>query len=89
MNTQGKFTIPCKYSFIANGFDDKYVLIQINNKMGFANKATGQIAIPPIYEIGYSGWSFKEGLIPVKKTENMDTSMNITKLLFHLITIMR
>lgn len=67
VNTQGKFTIPCKYSFIANGFDDKYVLIQINNKMGFANKATGQIAIPPIYEIGYSGWSFKEGLIPVKK----------------------
>ena len=67
VNTRGEFTIPCKYSFIANGFDDKYVLIQINNKMGFANKATGQIAIPPIYEIGYSGWSFKEGLIPVKK----------------------
>lgn len=67
VNTQGEFTIPCKYSFIANGFDDKYVLIGINNKYGFANKATGQIVIPPIYEIDYSGWSFNEGLIPVKK----------------------
>mgnify|MGYP003494239541 FL=1 len=67
VNTQGEFTIPCKYSFIANGFDDKYVLIGINNKYGFADKATGQIVIPPIYEIDYSGWSFNEGLIPVKK----------------------
>lgn len=89
MNTRGEFTIPCKYSFIANGFDDKYVLIGINNKYGFADKATGQIVIPPIYEIDYSGWSFNEGLIPVKKMENTDTSMNITKLLFHLITMMR
>ena len=67
VNTRGEFTIPCKYSFIANGFDDKYVLIGINNKYGFADKATGQIVIPPIYEIDYSGWSFNEGLIPVKK----------------------
>lgn len=67
VNTQGVFTIACKYSFIANGFDDKYVLIGINNKNGFADKATGQIVIPPIYEIDYSGWSFNEGLIPVKK----------------------
>lgn len=67
VNTQGEFTIPCKYSFIANGFDDKYVLIGINNKYGFADKATGQIVIPPIYEISYRGWSFNEGLIPVKK----------------------
>lgn len=27
VNTRGEFTIPCKYSFIANGFDDKYVLM--------------------------------------------------------------
>lgn len=67
VNTQGVFTIACKYSFIANGFDDNYVLIGINNKNGFADKATGQIVIPPIYEIDYSGWSFNEGLIPVKK----------------------
>ena len=67
MDSQGEFTIPCKYSFIANGFDDKYVLIGINNKKGFAEKATGKIVIPPIYEINYSGWSFNEGLIPVKK----------------------
>ncbi len=67
VNARGEFTIPCKYSFIANGFDDKYVLIEINNKKGFADKATGQIVIPPIYEIDIRGWSFNEGLIPVKK----------------------
>lgn len=67
INNRGEFTIPCKFSFIANGFDDKYVLVEKNGKRGFADKATGQIAIPLIYEIDYSGWSFNEGLIPVKK----------------------
>lgn len=67
INISGDFVIPCKYSFIANGFDDKYVLIDINGKQGMANKSTGQIVIPIVYEIGYSGWMFHEGVIPVKK----------------------
>ena len=69
VNTNGEFTIPCEYTFIANWVDNKtqYVIIEINGKAGVADKATGQVVIPPIYEIEFDGWSFKEGLIPVKK----------------------
>ena len=67
INTQGEFIIPCEYSFIANGFDDNFVLIQLNHKSGFARKSTGDIVIPCIYEIDYNGWQFREGLVPVKK----------------------
>ena len=67
VNVNGEFTIPCEYTFIANGFDEKYALIEINGNVGFAKKATGQIIIPLVYEIGLKGWSFNEGLIPVKK----------------------
>lgn len=66
VNINGEFTIPCEYTLIGNGGDKKYALIEINGKAGFADKATGQIVIPPIYETNLD-WSFNEGLIPVKK----------------------
>lgn len=67
INTNGEFVIPCKYSFIANGFDNEYILVRINNKCGYARKSTGEIVVPCIYDIDYSGWKFCEGLVPVKK----------------------
>lgn len=65
MDSQGKFTIPCKYSFINNNIEGKYALIGINHKIGVANKATGEITIPIIYDD--IGRTFEEGIIPVKK----------------------
>lgn len=67
INLHGNFVIPCKCSFIANGFDEKYVVFKENDKEGVANKRSGQIVIPCIYEINYNGWTFSEGVIPVKK----------------------
>lgn len=67
INLHGNFVIPCKCSFIVNGFDEKYVVFQINDKYGVANKSTGEVVIPCIYEIDYAGWTFSEGVIPVKK----------------------
>lgn len=69
INTRGEFVIPCKYSFIANGFDDKYVLVGLNGKYGMACKETGEVVIPIIYEM--DSWTFKEGVIPVKKDGKM------------------
>lgn len=71
IDTRGNFIIPCKYSFIANGFDDNYVVVKLNDKYGVAKKSTGQIVIPCMYDIGYDGWSFCEGVIPVKKDGKM------------------
>lgn len=66
INLEGNYTIPCKYTFIINGFDDKYVVIGANDKFGFAKKSTGEIIIPCIYE--EVGYKFCEGLVPVKKS---------------------
>ena len=71
INTRGEFVIPCKYSFIANGFDDKYVVVGLNGKYGIARKETGEAVVPIIYEeIGWP-WAFKEGVISVKKDGKM------------------
>lgn len=71
INTRGEFVIPCKYSFIANGFDDKYVVVGLNGKYGMARKETGEVVVPIIYEkIGWP-WAFKEGVISVKKDGKM------------------
>ena len=67
INSRLEFTIPCQYQFIANGFDDEYVLIRDNNKYGFARKSTGEIVVPCMYEIDSEGWTFRDGLVPVKK----------------------
>lgn len=69
INTRGEFVIPCKYSFIANGFDDKYVLVGLNGKYGMASKETGEVVIPTIYDM--DSWTFSEGVIPVKKDGKM------------------
>ena len=72
INTRGEFVIPCKYSFIANGFDDKYVVVKLNGKYGTARKETGEVVIPIIYEMeSVDSWTFKEGVIPVKKDGKM------------------
>ena len=72
INTSGELVIPCKYSFIANGFDDKYVAVGLNGKYGMARKETGEVVIPIIYEMEpVDSWTFKEGVIPVKKDGKM------------------
>lgn len=72
INTRGEFVIPCKYSFIANGFDDKYVVVELNGKSGMARKETGEVIIPIIYEMKpMNSWAFKEGVIPVGKDGKM------------------
>lgn len=69
IDINGRFVIPCEYSFIANGFDDKYVYVEKYSKGGFIRKNTGEIVIPFIYEMNtLDGWSFNEGLVPVKKS---------------------
>lgn len=65
INTRGEFVIPCKYSFIANGFDDKCVVVGLNDKYGMARKETGEVVVPIIYE--KISWAFNEGVISVKK----------------------
>ena len=67
INLRGEFVLPCEYSFIANGFDKKYVVVGMNDKFGYADKITGELIIPCDYDIEYDGWSFHEGLVPVKK----------------------
>lgn len=71
VNTRGEFVIPCIYSFIANGFDDKYVVVRLDGKYGMARKETGEVVIPIVYEHIDRSWTFKEGLIPVKKDGKM------------------
>lgn len=72
INTGGELVIPCKYSLIANGFDDKYVTVGLNGKYGMASKKTGEVVIPIIYEMKYGdSWAFIEGVIPVKKDGKM------------------
>lgn len=67
INTHGDVVIPYECSFIADGVGEKYVMFSKNGKNGIVNKYTGQIVIPCIYEIEYAGWTFNEGVIPVKK----------------------
>jgi len=67
IDTHGKVVIPCKYQFIVNGFDEKYVVVRFNGKYGVVNPQTGETTIPCIYEIDNPGWAFEEGVIPVKK----------------------
>ena len=69
INRQGDFIIPCKYSFIANGFDDKYVVVRLNDKYGMVHKVTGKVVIPIIYNS--ISWTFKEGVINVEKDGKM------------------
>lgn len=71
INTRGEFVIPCRYSFIANGFDDRYVVVGLNGKYGMVRKETGEVVVPVIYE--EIGWplAFKEGVISVKKDGKM------------------
>lgn len=72
INTRGEFVIPCKYSFIVNGFDDKYVVVSLNDKYGMARKETGEVVIPIIYGMeSVDSWTFKEGVIPVEKDGKM------------------
>lgn len=72
INMSGELVIPCKYSFIANGFDDKYVVVGLDGKYGMARKTTGEVVIPMIYEMEpVDSWTFKEGVIPVRKDGKM------------------
>lgn len=84
INTRGEFVIPCRYSFIANGFDDRYVVVRLNGKYGMVRKETGEVVVPVIYEeIGWP-WAFKEGVISVKKMGKWGVLTIIIKLLSHL-----
>lgn len=70
INEHGEFVIPCKYDFILNVSDNEFVVICDNNKEGIANKATGQIVIPIIYEHINNPWDvFKEGVVSVEKDD--------------------
>lgn len=90
LNKYGEVVIPCKYSFIAHDFNSEYVIVGHNGEngaCGIISKTSGEFAIPIMYKIANeSEYTFKEGVIPLKKDGKIgyinESNQNLTPFIY-------